>query len=109
MKVTTNNVPRGLVSLAELPAGVAASEFDYVDADDAHGPRFFRYRGAWYDVQEFVRIVKRSHATGWAHGVDDGSPLLAWDGVATDSAFSATLVRYADNDGERVIVGRASS
>lgn len=106
MKVTTNNVPRDLVSLAELPAGVAASEFDYVGEDDAYSPRFFRYRGAWYDVHEFVRIVERSRATGWAHGVDDGSPLLAWDGIATDSLFSATLIRYADRDCDSVIVGR---
>lgn len=103
MKISTDNQPRHLLSLAELPDGIAAREFDYVTDD--HAPRFFKYRGAWYDVQEFVRIAPRARAVGFEHPADDGSPLLAWDGIATDSYFTATLARYAD---ESVIVGRAS-
>lgn len=103
MKIISNNQPRHLMALHELPRKVAEAEFDYVTDDLA--PRFFKYRGAWYDVQEFVRIAPRARAVGFEHPADDGSPLLAWDGIATDSYFTATLARYAD---ESVIVGRAS-
>lgn len=103
MKITTNSRPRHLLTLAGLPDGIAAREFDYVTDD--HTPRFFKYRGAWYDVWEFVRIAPRARAVGFEHPADEGSPLLAWHGVATSSYFTATLVRYA---GESVIVGRAA-
>lgn len=103
MNIITNNKPRHLLTLAELPRKVAEAEFDYVTDD--HAPRFFKYRGAWYDVGEFVRIAPRARAVGFEHPADDGSPLLAWHGVETNSYFTATLVRYA---GESVIVGRAA-
>lgn len=108
MQIITNNQPRELVCLADLPDRDRA-DFDYIDGDDQFTDRMVRYKGAWYDLSEFVRIVKRSREhIGWGHGVDDDSPLLAWDGIATDSYFSATVCRYAA-DGERVIMGRVYS
>jgi hypothetical protein len=106
MNIISNNVPRDLFMPHELPDGVMQSEFDYVEHPEECGPRFFSYRGAWYDVNEFVRIAKRSNAnTGFAHTVDGDSPMLAWDGIQTDTYFSGVLVRYVE-DGERVIVAR---
>lgn len=104
MKIITNNQPRHLLTLAELPDKVAGAEFDYVT--DNHAPRFFKYRGAWYDTAEFVRIAPRARAVGFEHPADVGSPLLDWHGIQTASYFSAVVVRLADDDS--VIVGRAS-
>ena len=87
------------------------SELDYLAAESAQDDgRFFRYKGAVYDLGEFVRIEKRSNLCGgFTHTVDDGSPLLAWHGIQTDSYFSGVLVRYTDNTHEAVIVGRVTS
>ena len=41
---------------AELPEGIGESEFDYVGDADRYDPRFFKYRGAWYDAFEFEYI-----------------------------------------------------
>lgn len=114
--IRTNNVPRDILypwdlSLAEL------ADFDYlIDApDDAtaeqlqelwcdSGAQFFRYRGELYDLSEFVRIVPLSQQYGFEHGVSEDSPLLKWQGIRTDSYFSALVVRYA-NDDESLVVG----
>lgn len=107
MKITTNNVPRPLVSGCGVPAAIMDSEFDYVPEDDRYSERFFCYRGSWYDLHEFSMIQARG-AAGYAdHPVDVNSPLRAWDAIQTDSYFSAIVIRLVDDD--RVIVGRAYS
>jgi hypothetical protein len=90
----TNNVPRDVLDASELTERERA-EFDYLDwrAIDAGtgSASFFRYRGQLFDLGEFLR-----------------TNLAPWDGIATDTFFSATVVRYVE-DGERVIVGRVYS
>jgi len=109
LTITTNNVPRDLLTFYDLTEK-ERSDFDYVTEDDQFSLRFFRYRGNAYDSSEFVRIVPRSRQVGWEHGADEDSPLLAWDGIQTDSFFSAIVIRFApDTDYERVIVGLALS
>ena len=104
MEIKTNNCPRGLVSVQDMPEKDRA-DFDYIDENAQFTARVFRYRGAWYDVNEFVRIVKRSAGNmGFCHGVDDDSPLLQWNGIQTDTHFSGVVVRYVDGF-ERVIMG----
>lgn len=90
--VITNGHLRELVGLAELPAGVAASEFDYVDADELAvtgedwTPRFFNYRGGWYDTHEFERV---------GHDI----AALGYDDWQTQSYFNCVAVGYFDADG----------
>jgi len=84
MEITTNNQPRELVAFEDLPE----SECEDFAGRDRFFPRFFCYRGAWYDVGEFVR-----------------AEIASWDGVQSDTYFSGVLIRYVD-DCERVIVGR---
>lgn len=101
--VSTNGHRRELLSLHELP-DVARMEFDYAPADDGCSPRFFHYRGAWYDVHEFDRC-------------DPAGPInllsanaLEWHGVQTDTMFSATVVRFLDGDDDGfVVAGRMYS
>ena len=128
MTITTNNHSRDLLAWYDLPTE-ARADFDYLRedmgeladdwSDDAYAPRFFRYRGAWYDVQDFVLIESDINPSGmrapFAHVVERGSELAQWDGIATDSYFSATVVRYARDewgdglDPESVIVGTWSA
>lgn len=104
MTITTNNVPRALLSAFDL-SQAELKEFDYIEDIEECGNRFFRYRGQVYDTGEFVRIEKRSALTnGFCHGVDDNSPLLDWHGIMTDSYFSGIVVRYTE-DHEQIVVG----
>lgn len=109
LTVVTNNRPRQLVCFADL-SEAERRDLDYIPEEEHYTPRIFRYRGGVYDVNEFVRIVPRARAGALsfvhAHTVEEDSPLLAWDGIQTDSFFSAIVLRYApDTDYEEVIVG----
>jgi hypothetical protein len=92
--ITTNHQQRELLSLCELPASVAA-EFDYVTEDDSYSPRFVKYRGEWYDVND----------SQYAGGLGFPDELKRWDGIQTESFFSGVLFKYSD-DYEHVIVAR---
>ena len=93
MKAITNGQPRELACFEELPAR-AARDFDYIRDDERYSARFVKYRGAWYDLGEFMRVPSGA--------LDE---LARWDGMQADTYFSATLARYVEH-GERVIIGR---
>lgn len=96
MNVITNNHARMLLMWAELPEGIGESEFDYVEDGDRHEPRFFNYRGAWYDAFEFEYIFDQ-----YCY-----APLRdKWAAVQTDSFFSGIVIRW-HRCPESVIVGR---
>ena len=109
LTITTNNVPRDLLSCFDLTDKERA-EFDYIEDMGDAIDRFFRYRGNVYDSHEFVRIELASKRTNpYCLGVwEEDSPLLNWDGYQSDSMFSGIVVRYCE-DYERVIVGLAMS
>ncbi|MNK49862.1 hypothetical protein D3C87_687270 [compost metagenome] len=97
MQLKCNNQPRDVIDWHALTAKEQA-EFDYLASDDTQeSASFFRYKGLVYDLGEFARITPsiapHPQREGWEH----------FDGYASDSAFSGTLVRYVD-DFERVIV-----
>ena len=105
LTITTNNVPRDLLDWHELTAAERA-EFDYVTDPDADGScRFFRYRGATYDLHDMPAVRPDSATPPNAH--DRG--LQGWDAFASDSFFSGIAVRFPLEDGrpdyERIIVG----
>lgn len=104
-QIKTNNVPRPVIYGCELTEKEAA-DFDYIEADDFSAHSFIRYKGQVYDFSEFVRIEKQGERTNpFTVTVEDGDPLLSWDGILTDSYFSGIVVKYADDCGETVIVG----
>jgi hypothetical protein len=100
-----NNVPRFTIDAYELTAAERA-EFDYLDWDKIESGEdsatFFRYKGTLYDLGEFSRDYGITR--------DAGLPehLSKWDGYASDTFFSATVVRLSA-DGESVVVGRVYS
>lgn len=114
--VKTNNVPRNVIDGYELTAA-EQTEFDYLDWSSLGGPdnawighrgettkpsrtgddaTFFRYRGQLFDIGEFMQST------------DPELTRAGWQGIATDTFFSATVIRFVD-DNERVIVGRIYS
>lgn len=102
MKIITNNVPRDVLGWHDLTA-TEQKEFDYLDTDDRRMETdFVRYRGAVYDLSEFMTVTAsvapHCQREGWEE----------FDGYHTDSYFSAVLVRYVDSN-ERVIMALALS
>jgi hypothetical protein len=103
--VTTNNVPRNVIEAYELTPAERA-DFDYLDWDaidaDSESATFFRYRGRLYDLGEF------STDYGMLKGSGLPEHLTKWDGYASDSFFSAVVVRYCNNY-DQVVVGTVLS
>jgi hypothetical protein len=91
MNITTNNIPRQLLPLTDLPAKVQA-DFDYLD--DPHEYRLVNYKGHWYDVYDSQCITREL-------GFEQ---FKGWDGIVSDSFFSGILFRLVGDD--EVIVGR---
>lgn len=89
MQIVTNQQSRHLEALSDLPAA-AAKDFDYIAAEEQFEPRFVRYRGEWYDVNETVRCESELLASGW-------------HGYLAQTYFSGVLFRI---EGDSVIVGR---
>ena len=93
--VITNGRPRDVLAWEDLTAKERA-DFDYLDSEERQdSAHFARYRGAAYDLGEFMPAP---------------AELKPWQGCAADSYFSATLFRYVDGaDFESVIMGRVYS
>ena len=88
--IKTNRNWRDLVYRCDVPAAILASQFDYLSEDGAPDG-FFRYRGHWYHVSDFVRVERNADLAGW-------------DGYSSDSYFSGVVIKLS-SDGERYRVG----
>lgn len=107
MKVITNLVPREVIDGLTLTEK-EREQFDYLDWDKIESGNdsasFFRYKDELYDLGEFMRLPRFIG--------DESIPEAKrrWDGYASDTYFSGTLVRYiTDGYDNYVIVGRYSS
>ena len=102
MKVVTNNVPRDILDACELTTAERA-DFDYLDwsaiEDGTDSASFFRFKGQLFDLGEFTTDY------GITRGAGLPDSLAGWDAYASDTFFSATVIRLMD-DNERVVVGR---
>lgn len=91
LRIVTNNIPRDILYWYDLTEK-ERREFDYLDTEERQSDAtFFRYRGATYDLGEFMRI-----------DVNAPESMKQWHGYSSDSYFSGVLVRYVENF-ERVI------
>ena len=96
MKIITNNHPRPLACIAELPVKVRA-DFDYVGDDfDA---RFVQYKGVWYDVYDTTLLEQSRLPIGGLFTC----AARGWQSYISETFFSGVLFRFADED--QVIVG----
>jgi hypothetical protein len=96
LTVKTNNVPReakmGMYLWGSLRQELRG-QFDYLTDDEFDEMEFFKYKGYWYSIGDFMRLDSNS-----AFGN------RKWDGYSSDSYFSGVLVKYC-YDGT-VVVGR---
>lgn len=86
--IKTNNIPRPLLTLRELPAKAQKDFDDECFEDDV----FFEYKGVWHPLGDYMHIGPEVEG------------LRGWDGYSNDSFFSGTVVRFV-SDGDEVIVG----
>lgn len=90
----------------DVPARVLASQFDYQDRDDVTDG-FFCYRGAWYHLDQFMRIATDGISTQHVKR-DDMATMEQWDAYSADSFYSGIVLRIS-SDGERYTVGTYTS
>lgn len=86
LRITSNYHRYEPVSWREIDDPATQAAFEYV-GDDIDTPRFVKYRGEWYDINEFL--------CGAAIRSQDG--FESWDGFVADTFFSGILVKYMDN------------
>ena len=70
--IITNGQARDLLALCDLTPS-EASDFDYITGEDTYSPRLFRYKGAVYDANEFMRANGES--------APSHRPFAAWHGA----------------------------
>jgi len=90
LTIITNYHWHDLLSVAELPKS-KQSDFDYIESDERHSLRIVKYKGMYSDVSEFMRISEYAP-----------EPFKKWQGYSSDSFFSGLLVRYDEDNYERV-------
>lgn len=86
-RVITNNVPRPIVYGFEL-SEKEKEEFDYMTEEEIECAEFFRYRGWTYYLGDFMRV----------ENAREGELLYGWDGIHTDSFFSAIVLKWRRDD-----------
>jgi hypothetical protein len=91
MKIKTNNQPRELVGLIDIPERFRA-DFDYITGDDTYSMRLVKYKGQYYDTNEFMPVPKQ------ANPIDPQDQMQAWHGYQSDTYFSGTLIKFASFD-----------
>ena len=89
MQTITNNQYREILTGYDIPEKYH-SDFDYMD--DINEGSFFKYRGQYYSLDNFMLA----------------SSLDNWDGIECDTFFSATVIKMSDC-GDSVLVGRIYS
>lgn len=123
IKVITNNVPRKLHMLSQVPKKIR-KDFDYIydrpeikelpkkerqNHDCMWEERLVQYLGVWYDVRDTQRIIGSPNMgrMGWEMIVDEDHPFAKWDAVISDTFFSGVLFRFVEtDDGDSVVCGR---
>ena len=99
MNIITNNQPRDLMHLCDFSTAdqeKIREQYDWMNPEDIeYNYGFFKYRGQFFHLTDFIRTPSESI-----------SELQHWEGYSTDSYFSGTVVRFVENDCDRVVVGR---
>lgn len=99
MNIITNNIPRPLRCVLDLPAK-AQKEFDYIEGDERFDFRLVQYKGAWYDVYDTMRCPGAETPAEQRHA------FKGWDSYISETFFSGVLFRFTDPASDEVIVGR---
>jgi hypothetical protein len=96
LTVKTNNRTRHLFYACEVNYSERERfrrEFDWMEQEEFDRSMFFKYRGEYYALSEFIRVEGDLLAKGW-------------QGQLGETAWSSLLVKIVDSH-QSVIVGRA--
>ena len=109
MEITTNHHYRELLHSFKLTEK-ELKKFDYMDETTLEESEFFRYRGEVYTLSDFVVITQAdgNKASGSFGHYDHGGNLKGWDGIMTDSYFSAIVIKY-NEECDMIKIGLALS
>ena len=86
--ITTDNRKKKLLSASEFPKKFIDENFE---GRKDHFPRFFEYRGQWWDVYEFDKLPENSRI------------LPGWSRIFDTSYYTAIAIKFTD-DLKHVIV-----
>lgn len=89
MRIYSNFKERELLSYWDIPEKVRKDQFDYLAEGEGS---FFKYKGTWYSLDQFMKIQNAPTA------------FQNWDGYYNDSFFSGVLLKMSD-DGYTCKVG----
>jgi hypothetical protein len=93
--ITTNFVPRDLISAFELNGAQYTKlrkEFDYMNDADFDSAMFFKYRRQVYSLAEFLRTEGDLLSQGW-------------QGICNETVYSGVVVKITQSC-QYVVVGR---
>ncbi len=96
LTIKTNNRARHLFYACEVSYTEREQfrkEFDWMSDEEYHRAMFFKYRGEYYALAQFLRVEGDLLAKGW-------------QGQLGETAWSSLLVKIVDSH-QSVIVGRA--
>lgn len=99
--IKTNNQARPTLYFCQLDAQeqqTVSEQFAYLTQEELEEQSFFKYKGEWYSLSDFLSIRNDSAFSGW-------------DGVFSYSYYSGLLIKIRDGfmGDYDVIVGRFSS
>ena len=98
IRIVTDHKVRKLCTFADLPRS-QHSYFAYIEGDETYTPRFVKYKGIWYDVEDTQKVSShRGRPVGWEVVVSEGSALCAWDQIISDTHFRGILFRMSGED-----------
>jgi hypothetical protein len=92
--IKTNNQARPTLQFFQLDAKeqqTVKDQFSYLTQDELEEQSFFKYRGEWYSLSDFLRLDKDTAFEGW-------------DGVHSYSYFSGLLIKVLNCFGEYDVV-----
>jgi len=107
MKIVSNHQYRYFLSGYELPEKIRKSEFDYINDDAFAEENFILYKGEYYCLNDFVRIVEPNGDCGFAH-IDYSGELKGWNGIFSETHFSGLVINIGDH-GDTYKIGRYCS
>lgn len=102
MQIVSNHHSRPILSAYDLSQKEASDADICLDSTDS----FIRYRGEIYSLSDFVRISKPGSEGGLFAFYDFDNSFSDWQGILSESAFSAMLIRISD-DSETAVIGLA--
>jgi len=88
LQIITNNHTRQFLYSNKVPQDILDNQFDYLDQEDCLDG-FFKYRGYYYHLSDFMRIDKSNKKTS--------GEFQEYSGYVSETVWSGVLIKILDN------------